>query len=570
MTTPSLRRTVATKAIDLPPGYPAVEELMRLLVKAIRAQQLYAANNPMHRMALDALRNGFGRVWDEADELTLTVLETELQYSGFSVLADPVKSAESLAWLFYKDGIRELRFSKGVEKTEIVRLLEIIGRARRSSIDDDDLVTMLWEAEFTGLAYAYRDAQAEGMDTEGISRVQGPPGDMSPEEVQLSVEQSAVAGRRSGVINMADFDQTLYFLDEREIDYLKQEIAREYDQDLRTNIVAALLDIFEQQTNDPVRAECLDYVETMLAFLLASGNFRGVAYLLAETRIAAARPGDLSPAVRARIDGLPDRLSAPAAVDQMLQSLDDAPTLPPRDELALLFDQMRPSALGTVFAWLPHVRDDRLRALVVEVAGRLAAAHMGELVKLIDSPDYIVSNEAMRRAGALRAQAAVGAMTRVLGDPDAKRRHIAILALGEIGSAGAMQSMERALTDADRDVRIAAMKALAAGKHKAAVVKLEAIVKGKEVRNADITEMTAAFESFGMLCGDAGVATLDGILNTKGGFLTKREDLSVRAAAAMGLGRIGSEKARDALQRSASDKEPVVRNAVAKALRGGA
>ena len=43
----------------------------------------------------------------------------------------------------------------------------------------------------------------------------------------------------------------------------------------------------------------------------------------------------------------------------------------------------------------------------------------------------------------------------------------------------------------------------------------------------------------------------------------------IRAAAAVGLGRIGSAAAREALQRSAADKEPVVRNAVAKALRGG-
>jgi hypothetical protein len=279
---------MAFKAIDLPQGYPAVEELMRLLVKAVRAQQLYAANNPMHKSALEALRGGFATVWAETSELALTIGETELQWQGVAVLADPVKSSDSLAWMFYKDGIRELRLKKGIEETEIDRLIEIICRARKASIDDDDLITMLWEAELTRLTYIYRDGQAEEVETGDLSRIQGPPGDMSPEEVQLGVEQSAAApGRRSGVVNMAEFDQTLYFLDEREIDYLKHEIAREYDQDLRTNIVAALLDIFEQQSNEAVREECLDYVETMLAFLLASGSFRGVAYLLGETRVAA-------------------------------------------------------------------------------------------------------------------------------------------------------------------------------------------------------------------------------------------------------------------------------------------
>jgi HEAT repeat protein len=561
---------MAFKAIDLPEGYPAVEELMRLMVKAIRAQQLYAANNPMHKSALEALRAGFAKVWAETDDLALTIGETEIQWHGVAVLADPVKSSDSLAWMFFKDGIRELRFQKGVEDAEIVRFLEIVGRARKATIEDDDLITMLWEADLAGLTYTYRDAQADDVDTGEISRVQGPGGDMAPEEVQLHVEQAAEStkGRRSGVVNMADFDQTLYFLDEREIDYLKQEIGREYDQDLRTNIVAALLDIFEQQSNDAVREECLDYVETMLAFLLASGSFRGVAFLLSETRTAGARPGDLSPRIRERIDSLPDRLSAPEAVDQLIHALDDAPMLPPRDELGLLFDQLRPTALGTVFSWMPRVRDDRLRALIADVAGRLAAANTGELVKLVDAPDVAVSNEAMRRAGALKAQAAVGSIGRILSDPDAKRRQIAAQALAEIGSAGAMQALERALGDGDRDVRIAAMRALAAGGHRPAVGKLAAIIGGREIRDADISEKTAVFESYGALCGDAGVTTLDTILNGKG-FLGKRDDPAMRAAAAMGLGRIGSAKARESLQKSAADKEPVVRNAVTRALRGG-
>jgi HEAT repeat protein len=570
VTTPSLRRTLATKAIDLPSGYGAVEELMRLLVKAIRAQQLYAANNPMHKQSLEALRTGFANVWSETPELDLKVSETELQWSGFSVLADPVKSGDSLSWMLYKEGIRDLRFVKGAEDSEIVRLLDILGRARKATIDDDDLVTMLWEADFAYIGYSYRDVQPDEVETDGISKRQGPPTDVSAEEIQLAIEQTtATHAVRSGVVNMADFDQTLYFLDEREADYLKQEIAREYDQDLRTNIVAALLDIFEQQNSTAIREECLDYVETMLAFLLASGNFRGVAYLILETRAAAARPGDLPPSIRTRIDALPDRLSAPAAVGQLLQSLDDAPVLPPRSELQLLFDQLRPAALATVFGWLPKVRDDHLRSLVADVAGRLAIANTAELVKLIDSPDVTVSNEAMRRAGSLQAQAAVGSLARTLTDPDLKRRFIATQALASIASAGALQALEKALGDTDREIRINAVRALALHNHRAAAARLLTMIRSREIREADITEKMAIFEGYGALSGDAGVIELDAILNAKTGFLGKRDDSAIRAAAAMGLGRNGTAKARDALNRAAADKDPVVRNAVAKALRGG-
>src|SRR3954464_7139492 len=134
---------------------------MRNMVKAVRAQQLYLPNNPMHKASLDAMRASFASVWKETEELTLTVLELEMKWSGVPVLVEMTKSSDSLPWLFFKDGIRELRFAKGVEDTDIVRFLEIVNRARKAKIDDDDLVTMLWEADLTGLTYGYMDAPGD-------------------------------------------------------------------------------------------------------------------------------------------------------------------------------------------------------------------------------------------------------------------------------------------------------------------------------------------------------------------------------------------------------------------------
>jgi HEAT repeat protein len=54
-----------------------------------------------------------------------------------------------------------------------------------------------------------------------------------------------------------------------------------------------------------------------------------------------------------------------------------------------------------------------------------------------------------------------------------------------------------------------------------------------------------------------------------GGFLKKRDNPETRACAAMALGRIGSAAAQDALRKAADAKEPLVRNAVNRALRGG-
>ena len=69
---------------------------------------------------------------------------------------------------------------------------------------------------------------------------------------------------------MADFDSTLYFLDEDEVGYLRREIDREYAHDLRGNVIAALLDIFELHADTAARGEVLEHAQVLLPHLLAA------------------------------------------------------------------------------------------------------------------------------------------------------------------------------------------------------------------------------------------------------------------------------------------------------------
>jgi HEAT repeat protein len=132
-----------------------------------------------------------------------------------------------------------------------------------------------------------------------------------------------------------------------------------------------------------------------------------------------------------------------------------------------------------------------------------------------------------------------------------------------------MQMLERALIDEDREVRIVAVRAVGARNARAALPRIEAAIKGKALRESNLTEKMAFFEAFGALSGDAGIALLDSVLHTKGFMGGKRDDSEFRACAAMALGKIGSTKAIESLNRATSEKDIIVRNAVSKAIRGG-
>ena len=569
MTTQAVPNPTTGAEREEPPFAPAiVEELMKLFVKAVRAHQLYLHNNPIYLRALEVLVEGFNAVWAHGEEIALAFTESEIRWYDHTVLSEPAKSADSLPWLFFKDGIREVRILRGFEGEELPKLLDVIQRARKATPDDDDLLTMLWEQDFIFLRYRFVDLTMEQaaplMDTVPAEMRQQP--EASPAQLQESVAMET----RAGVVSLDDFDSTLYFLDDREIDYLRSAVKSEYERDLRPVVLGTLLDVFEAQWDVAVRNEICEILDGFILHLLSAGQFRAVAYLLREVTVTLGRAKEIKPEQRQKLESLPARLSAPEALSQLLQSLEESSELPPQADLSELFEQLRPTALATVFAWLARLQHAQLKPLLEAAAARLAGQNTAELVKLIAAPNPVVAGEAIRRAGGLKTAAAVAPLAAIMNDGDVSLRLLAVQALNEIASPGALQVLEKSVDDPERDVRIATLRGIAARAYRPALPRIDAAVKGKRAREVDLTEKMALFEAFGALAGDPGVGVLDELLNGKG-FLGRREDPELRACAAMALGKIGTAPAMAALRKASSEneKEVLVRNAINRALRGG-
>jgi hypothetical protein len=135
----------------------------------------------------------------------------------------------------------------------------------------------------------------------------------------------------------------------------------EYQTDLRGNVVSMLLDVFEQQVDGTIRDEICEILDNFLVSLLAAGQLRTVAFLLREVNIAVNRARDLTPAQREKVLSLPNRLSEPEALSQLLQSLDERVDQPVQADLNDLFQELRVGALGTIFAWLGRIQSPKSR-----------------------------------------------------------------------------------------------------------------------------------------------------------------------------------------------------------------
>jgi hypothetical protein len=549
---------------ELPFEISAVIDVLRQFGKAARAQQLYAPNNPMHAKAMQAVHDSFLALWKHTSSLELQVTDSSFCWLGRPVVEEPGRTSDSLPWLFYKDGVRELTMLPGFEETELATLLEVVQRTRLASAEDDDLLTRLWEREFAFLQYKYVELAVEvgaPLLTHGLV-----PGAKIVSPRAVEAEESEIVA--SSFARMDEYDSTLYFLDDSEIDYLQREIKNDFNSDLRSRVVASLLDTYECELDPTVREEIAGILEQFFLVMLSLGHFGPAAYIIREAKITAGRAQSILDTERDRLLALADGLSESDAIEQLLQTLETTALRPPQTDLHELLMQLRPSTLGSILGYLGRSRNPELRALLESAASRMAASHTGELVHLIAAEDDVVAFEAMRRAGSLKTAAAVPALAGTIAHGTPELRIAAVTALSQIGSPGAMEALGRALDDEDADIRVAAVRVLANRGHNAAVPRIEARIKSAGVRDGSLAEKMAFFESYGTLCGDAGVSFLSGILNSRGLF-HRREPAELRACAAIALGKVGTSRAIEALQQAGNDSDLIVRNAVSRAMRGG-
>ena len=573
---------------------PALRILLHSWEKGVRTLSMYLPNNPVREQTVDALREGLGGLWQELPEFALTVSEAGLQWKSEIVLPIENKS-ESLAWTLFRDGIRWMAFSPGAEDEEIITFLGLVQRARTlTDEDEDDLRTLLWSADFQFIRY--KVAELGQTDGEPLGGTPGADsalkltsealkelllGDMA--DVAEDGQEEAAGGGEGqedsdrggdsqenapgpkGVVNLAEYESTLYFLDEQEIDYLRDEVRREYEQDLYENVLSMLFDVFEEQSDAGARGEIISILRDLLPHLLNSGDFRSVAYLLSETQVVLGRAEEILPEHRGLLDELAMTFSRPEAVDQLLEALGVATIEPSTDETEELFSHLTPAVLSTVLKWYGRLSNGKVRQDLESAVARMAEEEPAAVGAALESLERVVVIEALRLVEEGGLEGVGDQLVGLVGHDDVGIRNALVPALAAAPTSHTMKTLVRLMEDTDSEVRTAAVRALAMRRFRGALPVLEGVVLGKELRSRDLTERRAFFEAYGIIAGESGVTNLKEILLHKA--FWRPMDVDRRACAAMALGHVSSQSARGALQRATKARDIVVRSAAMRALR---
>jgi hypothetical protein len=530
-----------------------VQEVVRGFAKALRTHLLYEGQSPALDRFVESLRERMAALWDRIPFLRVQVEEREILWEGTVAYAG--EERDSLAFLLYRDGIRELSFQPGFEGDDLDRFVSLLARAHRLREDEEDLLTLLWEHDWQCLRYRYVEPLAEGVKPPEQS------GQPAPPRAPLSPRQDPEPSRS---VSVEDFREALYFLDEGEMRRLEAELQNEMARDLWTDVLNALFDRLEDG-QAPRQVQVIGICGDILPTLLGAARMGTAAYMLGEL-VKAATGGRFGPPALRAMRALFSQLADAQTVTELARIVEQAGDALNRDHLSSLLAFFPPEALGPLLKAGESSASEGSRAALLGAAERLASGTPAALRAFAADADPDVAAGAARLIGRLRVVEGGPDLAGLLSHPEARVRLAAVEALQELRSPTGSGSLETVLEDADRDVRVAAARALAALRWAPARARLEQLLDSRRLREAELTERIAFFEAYGALAGAEAVPLLDRILNGKS-WIGRRETGEMRACAALGLGRVRHPASAKSLTAAAADADPVVRSAVGRALR---
>jgi hypothetical protein len=543
-----------------------------MLAKTVRAHQLYEGRSPSYDRFVAGLREGLAELWENLPSLVLDIDENSMSWEGHEVYRSEQR-VESLAFIFFRDGIRQIILLPGFEESELEVLLRILAQVHRVREDQDDLLTLLWEADLGRFRYRHVELAMEGLDIP-VSQGQRA-ATVDAAQVRADAERreergwasSPAAQPESALELSVVLQEPGHVLEPRDMDRLAADLRRELGRNLWPDVVNGLIDRLEDGQPDRQRRVVLILTE-MLPGLISGGQIAAAALLLRElTNFVSLHDARFSSGQR-ETEALFEQLSEPHTVEELIRSVEDAPEAFPSDDLAELLGHFPAAALAPLIAGIERVIRPEVRRALESAVSRLAERHQAEIVVLLGSPDAALAAGAARLAGRVGIPDAAGPLSELLARPQTEVRLAAVAALQELRASTAAAALVRLLDDAERDVRIAAARAIGSMRYPPARTDLERLLTARRLREADVTERLAVFEAYGSVAGPEGIPTLDHLLNGRG-WLGRKAPVEFRASAALALGRIAHPAARDALRGSAEDPDPVVRSAVSRGLRAG-
>jgi HEAT repeat protein len=530
-------------------------DLIQAVIKAKKNLRMYPQNNPIYVKSVDDIYTRMSSILDYTESIIFKCKQYEIIASD-EVIYHKEEKDDNFALFFFKDGLRELTFRKGIPRDEVEEFLKIISQDFEKEVLDDDIVTLMWEKDFQYIKYIVDDAvllEDETYEERAIHQVK----DVSAGSEEILKAYEDAMGKERAV------EVTIVPLSNDDVKSIIEEI--ENDPSDKTLRLAQLL--FEMLFHAEGKGDLEDLsklIKDTLQYAVSQGNLQTAVYTI--KKIKSSIESQVYPEeVHAHIRGVEYFINSAVFIKQFGEILDRGAEL--SDDLTREFSfLLNKSAIPHFINILGDLESIAARKVTINILAELGKKDITLLAQgLKDKKWYVVRNIVLvlRRIG---NKAAGDYLIGSLLHPDVRVRKEAIRALGEMGTAGALKPLADCLTDDDESIRIASIRSIGLiGMPAAKRIVLDRI-NDKPFRDKSFTEKKEFFEVLSQWKEEDVINTVIRILKKKTLFRRTKND-ETRASAAYGVGLMSAPEAMNTLEKLERSKNKLLRDNVLAAVK---
>ncbi len=543
------------------PNSREVRELLRLLVKTRKALRLYQKGSTVpNRLQADL----FARLSDYLEKsgpLALDISEFQLRLDE-EIVYENNDHKDSLAFLFFRDGVYRISLNSGLEEEELHGLLSCINRVAALANEQDDLVTLFWEQEFKAIDYYVKDE----MSSEGGSSLE--------EQLIPSATQDQQTERDTAdSVRIDDLEQPVSFLpteavrlSESEIQAVHADLGDPRSQPFHLVLVELTIQLTLLETSEKERANLAGTFITIVDQLLQEGDVDAVAdtveHLSDLMEALAVGP------IRQLRTNLLRSLAEPDRVTQFLEQVERDGSMEPA-KLTTHLIRLGASSLAIVpYMGRMSIAFRRAVSDAVLTAGERAVLDFSRHLRAGGNADPTFLREVLYVLERLQEESALPLLKELLSSSDAFVRRRAASMLSRFQVDGVDEICLHLLQTADPEIRSAALDTLVRhGRNDLARPILERALGSRDFDQRGMTEKKRTFGAVAELGGDEALEWFVEVLSPKERqWFASRKEIEVKRAAAYGVRMVGSEKSVEILRHLAERGDRIVRIACAKEL----
>ncbi len=525
-------------------------EILQNILKAKKTFRMYPKNNPVYIKTLEDTYVRFREFLDYRSEIVFAITQNTISYDAEKIYESTQKE-ENFALFFFKDGLREITFKKGLLQSELEEFLQIIALDFDREGVDDDLVTLFWERDFENIQYVVDDTVMVDLEEEEFAAV-------AEEQVKEKITDvdDLMKAYADGFKEEDVKTVSIVPLSDRDL----QQLVKEIEKDSPDKIDKISVILFEIISGTPEKRD----IETTFTFLKDA-----IAYAL--------RHGDINIAIdiMKRANELKDD---PASPDEVKKYMNLLGTYLGTEEILLLFAEILDSgvdieehmfkgfvgfldknAIPPMIKFLGEMKTIRARRSIIEVLVTLGKKDIHAISRGLDDQRwYVVRNVIfiLRRIGDRKA---IEHLLKIVRHGDIRVRKEVIKALGELGEKEVIQTLRDCLNDAEPQVRIASAKAFGTIASDVAKKILLEKMSDKEFNHKDFDEKKDFFE---VLSKWKDPEVFDFLVYTvkKTVFFKRASNNENKAAAILCLGYLGNPDALPILYKLQKSKNKLIRD----------